>query len=309
MENQIGKKKTMKSRNLNVLQFLFGCLLFLSVGISCIKPVATGLIKDAYIGSAFSFRINDAIALACPNMELDKAVELQQLVEGHSRLDSVIHRYLRAYASWLTGDKTSPIRIDNSRAFNKMNQNILKETKKRTPDTGLTISDEEFTTYLIQAEEETEHILQTQVPQNLQNFGKTAVTAIKAYRLLTSFWIQALLLLAMLLLFLYPMIIRTLAASAGAAPVSGFYRSIGTTFLLQGLFWAAAPAACMKLADRWLLFLVNRLLGRSMHLNASPFVQRGIIMIAAGIVLILLSSKLPLPVNRSSHGGHSEKLP
>lgn len=292
----------MKNKKSKILQFLFGCCLFLSVGISCIKPVATQLIKEAYIGSALSFRINDAISLACPDMELDKAIELQKLVEGHSQLDSVIHRYLRAYAAWLTGDHTSLDNLDNSKAFKKMNQNILKETKKRNPDAELAVSDKEFTAYLVQAESEVEEILRTQIPQNLQNFGRPADAAIKAYKLLTSFQIQAVLLLIMLLILLLPMFLPLSAApsesalppeasSIAACPavrIKGFRHSLGTIFLLHGLFWAVIPFICIKAADRWLLAIVDRIIGRSMFLSASPFVLRGGILIAVGGVLWIL---------------------
>ena len=82
-------KKSFVSKLLSVL---FGIILFLLVGISCVKPIATSLIRDAYVGSAFSFRINDVIHEACPEMELDSAIELQEFVEKHPRLNQVIHK-------------------------------------------------------------------------------------------------------------------------------------------------------------------------------------------------------------------------
>ena len=267
------------------------------------------MIKRAFIGSAFSFRINEAIDLACPGLEINKAIELQNLVENHPRLNRIIHRYLRAYAAWFDGDESALESIDNEKIFTKLNEAILKETKKRNPADELAVSEDKFMTYLNDAEEEVEFILQNQVPQNLRNFGTLTVPVIKLYSLLTSLWLQAALILILLLMLFLAMLtylqpVPSLPVSLSeAAPLASllftarmreFYRSLGKLFLRHGCFWATVPYVFTRLASLWLSRIADRLLGRHMNLDCTPFVWRGGILIVLGIIILITAAKLPV---------------
>ena len=271
----------MKNQNSPILFFFFGYCLFLLVGISCVKSVSTGLIRDAYIGSAFSFRINDVIALACPDLEIDEAIELQELVQKHPQLNRIIHRYLCTYADWLDGDGEAFKNVNNEKAFKKLNHDILAETKRRNTRASLAISDEEFLTQLMQEEANVEFILENRVPQNLQNFGKPAIVAIKVYSAVTSLWVQILLLLIMALL-ISPLF---------AAYSRRFCRVLGIIFLVQGCFWAVVIPVIIKVADWRLLHFVDRILGRSMFLEVTPFLWRGGMLLGIGSLLCIFQSR------------------
>ena len=272
----------MKNKNSNTVLILFSCMLFVLIGASCIRPMATNLVRDAYIGSAFSFRINDAIALACPEMEIDKAIELQELVEKHSQLSKVVHQYLCAYADWLQGDRDAVYDVDNEKAFKKLNREIVFETKRRNPASELAIGEEKFLAEISQAEAEVEDILQNQIPYYLQNYGRPAITAIKIYQVSTCIWVYVVLLLIMALL-VSPVCVKY---------TRNYFCSLGKALLLQGCFWTVALPVFIKLTDRILLRLVDRILGRSMFIETAPMMWRGGILIVLGILLIILSRKL-----------------
>lgn len=309
----------MKNMNSKPLKFLFACCLFLAVGIGCLKSTAAHVIRDAYIGSAFSFRTNDVVALACPDLEIDRAMEIQRLVERHPQLDRVIHRYLRAYAAFLAGKNTPLEKMDNSRSFARLNRDILKAVKRSSNSSALAISDEEFLAQLTEAEDEAEWILLNRLPPALRNLGEPAIAATRVYGAVTSFWVQAVLLLGMLLPLLMPVVLYAQRSSPGIIPffrltplvspaakegsasdtassysagIGAYYRSLGKVSLLQGCFWTIVPFACIKAADRWVLSVTDRLLGRSMYLDTAPFLWRGAILIGCGGAVWFLASRL-----------------
>ena len=272
----------MKNKNYKIVLILFSCILFVLVGASCIRPVATNLVRDAYIGSAFSFRLNDVIDQACPEMEIDKTIELQELVEEHPQLNKVVHQYLCAYADWLQGDRDAVYDVDSEKAFTKLNREIVAETKQRNPESELAIGEEEFIAEISQAEAEVENILQNQIPYYLQNYGRPAITAIKIYRGWTSIWLYV----------AFVLIMAVLVSPVCVKYDRDFFRSLGKALLLQGCFWAVALPVFIKLTDRILLRLVDRILGRSMFIEAAPFIWRGGILIGLGILVIILSRKV-----------------
>ncbi len=208
----------MKNMNSKPLKFLFACCLFLAVGIGCLKSTAAHVIRDAYIGSAFSFRTSDVVALACPDLEIDRAMEIQRLVERHPQLDRVIHRYLRAYAAFLAGKNTPLEKMDNSRSFARLNRDILKAVKRSSNSSALAISDEEFLAQLTEAEDEAEWILLNRLPPTLRNLGEPAIAATRVYGAVTSFWVQAVLLLGVLLPLLMPVVLYAQRSSLGIIP-------------------------------------------------------------------------------------------
>lgn len=286
----------MKNKNYKIVLVLFSCTLFILVGASCIRPVATNLVRDAYIGSAFSFRINDVIDRACPEMEIDKAIELQELVETHPQLNKIVHQYLCAYADWLQGNRDAVYDVDSEKAFTKLNQEIVAETKQRNPESELAIGEEEFIAEISQAEAEVENILQNQIPYYLQNYGRPAITAIKIYRGWTSVWLYMALVLIMAVL-VSPVCVKY---------NRGFFCSLGKVLLLQGCFWAVALPVFIKFTDRILLRLVDRILGRSMFIEAAPFIWRGGILIGLGILVIILSRKVSSVTLRNDLSDNTE---
>lgn len=258
---------------------LFGCCLFLLVGFSCILPISTNLIRDAYIGSALSFRINDAIALAYPEMELEEAIELQELVERHPQLNKLIHNYLCAYGDYLWGGTAVFESMDNEKFFDRMNQNILAEAQKRNPGAAPAISREDFLALMKAAEAEVESVLQNRIPHNLQNFGKPGLAAIVVYRIATSIWTRKGLLLLMVLL---------LIKLAEKPEEYAFYTRFWKIFVAHGCFWAVIIPVGIKAAGSSLLGVVDRILGRSMYLDVTPFLWSGGILAVIGILLLLL---------------------
>lgn len=265
-----------------LLKILFGICLFIFIGINCIKGVSIDVIKEAFIGRAFSFRINDVIWEACPQMDIDTAIELQEMMQEHQQLDRIIHRYLCAYSDYLKGDVGVLQKIDNESAFGRMNQEILRETKKLNPSENMTISDDEFLTEVRLAEEEVETILRDEVPGHLQNFGELAILAINMYALFTSIGVQLILLLIMLSLIIYILI----KASDDKKVV---LNSFGKIFVIHGCFWAIIVSGLIRILDRSLLSIVDRIMGRAMMIDCSPFVHNGAGLIVIGVVFILLS--------------------
>lgn len=260
-----------------IYSILLGVCLFLLVGIGCMKSVSIDLVREAFISSAFSFRINDVIREASPEIDINDAIELQEWMEKHPQLNKIIHNYLHAYANYLDGNYEIFETLDHEKAFQKMNQEILKETKKRNPEETLTISDKEFLAKVRLAEEEVESILQDEIPYNLQNFGEMAIFAIKIYSIVTSLWVQIGLLFIILLL-----AIRICIHTKNDWGV--ILKSFGKIFVLHGCFWAAAVPAFIKIADWRLPGIVDRFLGRSMFLDISPFLWSGGSLIGAGIL-------------------------
>ena len=286
----------MKNKNYKIVLILFSCTLFILVGASCLKPMATNLVRDAYIGSAFSFRINDAIALACPEMEIDKAIELQELVETHPQLSKVVHQYLCAYADWLQGNRDAVYDVDSEKVFEELNREIVAETRKRNPESELAIGEEEFIAEILHAEAEVENILQNQIPYALQNYGRPAITAIEIYRGWTSVWLYVALVLIMAVL-VSPVCVKY---------SRDFFYSLGKALLLQGCFWAVVLPVFIKFTERILLRLVDRILGRSMFIEAAPFIWRGGILIGLGTLVIILSRKVGSVTLRNDLSDHTE---
>ena len=262
-------------------KIIFGICLFIFVGINCMKAVSIDLIKEAFIGSAFSFRINDVISEASPEMNINDAIDLQELMEEHSKLDKVIHQYLCAYGKYLNGDYQVFDTLNNEKSFQKMNQDILKETKKRTPENTLTMSDREFLAKIRLAEEEVELILQDMIPNNLQNFGKLAIFAINLYSFATSIGVQSIILLIMLFL-----VIKICILSG--SDFKEIYSVFGRLLATQGLFWIVVYGL-VKLADLRLCSIVDRFLGRSMFIEGTPFLKSGARLIVLGIMFIIFS--------------------
>lgn len=263
-----------------IYKAFFGICLFILIGISSMKALSMNVIKEAFIGSAFSFRINDVIWDACPEMDSNGRLELQEMMQNHPQLNKIIHNYLCAYADYLEGDYDILQNLDNEKFFQRMNKQILKETKKRNPSENMTISDEEFIAKIRLAEEKVEGILQNQIPQNLENFGKLATMAINVYAYFTSIWVQAGLLLMMLLLTIY---------SSIQTDRNVMLNSYGKMFVIHGCFWAIIVSGVIKISDWRLLDIVGRILGRSMFLDCSPFLWDGIGLVVLGIVFILIS--------------------
>ena len=267
----------MKNKNSKIPFFLFGICLFLLVGISCVRPFSTGLVRDAYIGSAFSFRVNDVIRIACPDLDVDKGKELQDLVETHPQMDSIIHRYLCACSDLFSGDKRALKNVDNESSFEKMNRDILEETKRRYQGNSMALSDEEFLEQLTLEEEEIEYILEEWLPA----YGEPVAVVFQLYRALTSVWVPIVLILVMALC-LSPLFVGY---------SEKFCRSVGKILLITGCFWAVALPVFVKAYDWRLRYLVDRILGRSMHLNVTPFMWRGGILIGLGLLLLILPIK------------------
>lgn len=268
----MGKKK---------VSFLFGVLLFLFIGINCMKAVSVDLIKEGFIGSAFSFRINDVIWTASPEMNINDAVDLQELMQEHPQLDKIIHQYLRAYAKYLSGNEQAFKNFDSKKSFKKMNQDILKETKKRTPGGTLAMGDQEFLAKVRLAEEEVESILQDTIPYNLKNFGKPAVFAISIYSFATSPLVQI-----GIILLLFAMVVKIYMLSDGK--LKHLFVSFGRTFVIHGVFWLIIYGL-IKLADWRLLDIVDRFLGRSMFADGSPFLWNAVGLVAVGRIFTVLS--------------------
>lgn len=278
-------KKVIRRMKKNVYSLFLGVCLFIFVGISCMKAVSIGLIREAFISSAFSFRINGVICEASPEIDINDAIELQELMEKHPQLNKIIHNYLHAYAKYLDGDYDIFGTLDHEKAFQKMNREILNETKKRNPDKTLTISDEEFLAKARVAEAEVELILQDEIPYNLQNFGEMAILAINIYSVMTSLWVQIGLLFIMLLL-----VIKNFMQMKNDRNI--IFESFGKLFVLHGCFWAVVIPAFIKIAGWRLLYIVDRFLGRSMFLDITPFLWRGGSLIVLGIFLCVFSKVL-----------------
>lgn len=263
-------------------KIIFGICLFILVGINCMKAVSIDLIKEAFIGSAFSVRINDVISEASPEMNINDAIDLQELMEDHSGLDKVIHQYLCAYGKYLNGNHQVFDTLNIEKHFQKMNEDILKETKKRTPEKALTISDQEFLAKVRLAEDEVMEILQdTRLLNNLQYFGELAIFAINLYSLTTSIGIQSIILLIMLFL-----IIKICRLSGSDFKES--YLVFGRLLSAHGVFWIVVYVLA-KLADWRLLSVVDRFLGRSKFIEGTPFLKSGAGLLILGIMFIIFS--------------------
>ena len=274
--------KDIRKIKIKPYKIIFGICLFILVGISCMKAVSIDLIKDAFIGSAFSFRINDVISEASPEMNINDAIDLQELMEDHPKLDKVIHQYLCAYGKYLNGDYQVFDTLNIENHFQKMNEDILKETKKRTPENILTMSDQEFLANVRLAEEEVELILQdTRLLNNLQNFRNLTIYAINLYSFATSIGVQSILLLIMLLL-----VIKICMLSG--YDFKEIYSVFGRLLSAHGVFWIVVYGL-VKLADRRLLSIVDRFLGRSKFIQGTPFLKSGAGLIVLGIMFIIFS--------------------
>lgn len=259
--------------------------LFLFIGINCIRPITINVVREAFIGSAFSFRINDVIHEAYPAMDTQERIELQQFMEKHPQLGNIIHRYLYAYADYLAGDAEALEMMDNGQAFRKMNQEILKEAQKRGASHTMEISEEEFWKKAGEAEANMEAILRETIPQYLSNYGELADLAMRIYPILTSLWLQAALLAALLV----SAIVIYRKAEGNKALL---WRLFGKMVFLQGCFWGLLVPLLMKIFQQGIFSLTNRMLGRTMFIEAEPFLLRGGVLAGLGLFLLLFGLKI-----------------
>ena len=147
------------------------------------------------------------------------------------------------------------------------------------------ISEEEFWKKAGEAEANMEAILRETIPQYLSNYGELADLAMRIYPILTSLWLQAALLAALLV----SAIVIYRKAEGNKALL---WRLFGKMVFLQGCFWGLLVPLLMKIFQQGIFSLTNRMLGRTMFIEAEPFLLRGGILAGLGLFLLLFGLKI-----------------
>lgn len=274
----------MKNKNSKLTYFLFGFLLFLLVGFSCVKPVTTSFLRDTYIAPAFSNRLNTIIERACPELDFDERMKLQNMIHTHPQLNPLIHRYLCAYADFINGNKRAIRTVDNDKAFAVMNQDILDELKRRNPGSSLAFSDDEYFVQMTEREEAVEEILDNIISDddirilNSHSMNILIIAALEIYRIATAWWMQILLLLLLGLL-ISPLFVTY---------SKKFCSTTSRILVIQGCFWAVILPVLFKLIESKEIYILGRILGYHMFIYKIPFIWRGGVLIVIGILMLIL---------------------
>lgn len=265
----------MKTKNSKMPYFLFYCFLFLLIGFNCVKPFITRLIGETYIGPEFSDRIYGTVMRTFPEFEYDKARELGELIKSHPQIYSIIHRYICAYADFINGDEGAVKAVDNDKAFEIMNKDILEWIKERNTGVAFTVCDEEFLALLAEDEKEVEEIFtgkglellleDIQCMREPMNEMSMDIVIIEIYRVVTSWWMQVMLFLFMVLAISPIFVVYS----------EKFFNNLSQIFLIQGCFWSS-------------IYILHRMFGRSMYSVTTPIIWRGVVLITIGILILIL---------------------
>lgn len=261
----------MKNKNSKIPYFLFWSFLFFLVGFSSVKPFISHLIGETYIGPELCNQIYGTIMTTSSSFEYDKALELEKMIQSHPQLCPLIHRYICAYADIINGDERAVETMNNDKAFDIMNQDILEWIEVRNMGNSLTVNDEEFLALLRENENVVEEMFIDGISEaflwNMQFKPAAAnkmIIMIELYRVVTSWWIQILLFLFMIL-----------SISPFFTVYSEkFFNNISQIFIIQGCFWSS-------------IYILHRISGQGMYSVTISFIWRGIVLIMIGILVLI----------------------
>lgn len=257
----------------NALSFLFALLLLLSGLLFCIRPVCAGLVREAFIGRAVALRMNDVIFQYFPDMDIEAGIAIQETMEQHRQLDRITADYLDALAD-CGGSAEAWRSPDVSKAFEKLSQDVILALQQKG---GCAISPELETQLLTQFREKQAAVLSIleELPYLTGLFRGPAGAALTLYRILTSVPFAAAVLL--------------LTAGTGALLYvrrkenAEWVKSLAAASLADGVILAVLLPLLLQTVT---LPLTNRVLGRSMFIDASAFRLAGVILLLAGGLLL-----------------------
>lgn len=251
------------------------CLLFMLFFVSgislCMKPVCTGLVREAYIGRAIALRMNDVINEYEPDMAPDTGVALQEQIMSHPRLLPVISRYLDALAVFSrNGNWQKP---DTIRFLREMNQDISNTMEQKLHLQAHTQNQEAFLSDLLDAQEEVIAILDSLPDTSLVRDVRPVLLL---YGALTSALFQIICFLLILVL-----VVRMYR---NGQSFRSWAKAVGGTALVNGAMTGIlVPLLCRMLT----LSVTNRFLGRSMYIDMTAFRIAGALSAGVGAFLLL----------------------
>ena len=163
----------------------FLCLSIFLIGfLLCIKPVSSTVIRQAFIDDAVRLRVNDVIYNEYPDIEIDSAMTIDEVVRSSPQLDLIVAKYLDALVKVVDNEEDFMI-LSTSKNFEEMNWEII-HTLEEEFGHEITESKQEKIMYgLKNAERQVTDIL-ADLPNYIENFGSLALTAVKLYGILTS---------------------------------------------------------------------------------------------------------------------------
>lgn len=263
---------------------LFGIFLLITGAAVCIKPTCARVVHEAFLGRTVALRANDVIWEWYPELDIDKGVELQEMVQGHGQLDCVAAEYLDALAKYRRMGEAFEA-PDIRENLNALNRDIVRETASESGGELSADAQEQFMEELYKAEYPVIEILD-ELPYYIRNFGVLAWTALGLYGVLTS-W-QFLALLALFLLGLGFWMYRAEREKAD------LLRHGAIPFLADGVILGVLIPAFIRTVS---LFITNRLIGRAWYINTSAFLHTGIGFAVIGILLLFIWNRRMRLVN------------
>ena len=103
----------------------FLCLSIFLIGfLLCIKPVSSTVIRQAFIDDAVRLRVNDVIYNEYPDIEIDSAMTIDDVVRSSSQLDLIVAKYLDALVKVVDNEEDFII-LNTSKNFEEMNWEII----------------------------------------------------------------------------------------------------------------------------------------------------------------------------------------
>lgn len=270
MEENMGKRL-----GAILLSVLFGLFVLATGLIFCVKPLCSSAVREAFVGNAIRLRIFDPINEICPGLDLDYAIELDKMVRAHHELDKVSEKYLASIAEAVSSGREIEI-PDIRKNLERLNEDILAELKNMTGSDAVEQNRERLMEGLYDAEKDVTDIL-AELPFFIENFGGEAIGALRIYRIVTSGWIQA-------LMILLTGGLAVLLCRRNRDRMKGV-KLMGIAGILDGILLGLLIPA---LIGRLSLFLTNRILGRAMYLNFSSMRIGGVVFFQVGIALLAI---------------------
>ncbi len=253
----------------------FLCLSIFLIGfLLCIKPVSSTVIRQAFIDDAVRLRVNDVIYNEYPDIEIDSAMTIDDVVRSSSQLDLIVAKYLDALVKVVDNEEDFII-LNTSKNFEEMNWEIIHTLEEELGIEITEVKQEKIMYGLNNVERQVTDIL-ADIPNYIGNFGSLALTTVKLYGILTSKLLLTILALITIGLGIALYFVRKQKHK--------WLQIIGVVAIIDGIILCVGvPAIINSLNYR----ITNRLLGRSMNIDTSSFITVGVILIFLGIVICL----------------------
>lgn len=268
-----GRKAGRKAGRI-VSALLFGVILLMMGTAICVKPVCSRVIHQAFLGRSVALRANDVIWKWFETDDIDKAIQIQERIENHAKLERIAAKYLSALADF-SGEAGMFEKPDVNAELTALNEDVIQMLESELEQEIEGVKRQSVIRELEKAESQVIEILD-EMPYLIGNFGTPARFAIRLYGILTSWQLLGGMALILLLLEVW------MYGAQGRKAEMLWYMAIA--FLVDGgMLGVILPMGIGRIG----IHITSRVLGRASEIDVAPLRHMGLLFAGVAIALAL----------------------